>query len=181
MKKKDLLFFFLLGATVGSLLDGIHTHSGTTFYPTPLIWKMAWWVPLLFGSAAAFIGFTHFHLHRFFKTPSVAKRPYRRIGSLAIFILVYFISGYLPYSYPIRSLIMLALYGVTWIAWERSWQSIILAFGTAFVGCFVESKMSTLGLFGYTRSNFFGIPQWLPILYLHASAAVGQLCRQKEK
>jgi len=176
--KKKLGLFFLLGATVGSLLDGIHTHSGTTFYPDPLIWKMAWWVPLIFGSAGVIIAFTHFHLHRILQTPSVAGRPYRRIGSLAIFILVYFISGYLPYSYPVRTLVMSLLYVVTWLFWERSWQSILLAVGTAMVGCFVEGTLSVLGLFGYARPDFFYIPQWLPILYLHASAAVGQLCRQ---
>lgn len=43
----------LRGALVIPLFDGFHTHSGTTAYPHPFVWRMAWWVPLLFGTSVA--------------------------------------------------------------------------------------------------------------------------------
>src|SRR5712671_140330 len=45
-----------LGATVGPVLDGFHTWSGTTWYTSPGWLRTVWWCPLLFGGAALAIG-----------------------------------------------------------------------------------------------------------------------------
>jgi hypothetical protein len=48
---RALLALSIFGATVGVLLDALHTFSGTTEYAHPLLLRTAWWAPLLFASA----------------------------------------------------------------------------------------------------------------------------------
>jgi hypothetical protein len=45
------IWLAILGATVGSALDGIHTWTGTTWYPHPVFLRTAAWTPLIFAAA----------------------------------------------------------------------------------------------------------------------------------
>src|SRR5262249_51642038 len=49
----------LMGATVGTALDAVHVHTGTTGYTHPTLLGQAWWVLPLFASAAIAIGLGH--------------------------------------------------------------------------------------------------------------------------
>ena len=41
---RPALWLLLIGATVGPVLDGLHTFSGMTWYPHPQWLRSVWWV-----------------------------------------------------------------------------------------------------------------------------------------
>ncbi len=52
---RSALWLFLCGAVIGSALDTLHVYSRIERYAAPVLFGLAWWVPLLFGSAAVAI------------------------------------------------------------------------------------------------------------------------------
>jgi hypothetical protein len=42
---------FVFGAVVGSVLDGFHTWSGATSYPSPILLRIPMWLPALYLAA----------------------------------------------------------------------------------------------------------------------------------
>src|SRR2546423_9444789 len=54
-----ICWLFLLGAVLGTGLDAFHVHSKVEHYAVPVLFGLAWWVPLLFGVAAVAIGYLH--------------------------------------------------------------------------------------------------------------------------
>lgn len=170
-----LLFFF--GAVLGSVFDGFHTFGGATAYPRPLLLRMAWWTPLLFGAAGLAIGLSHADLDRRLRRPR-APTPRAVVGGLAYFGLFYFLSGFLPAANPALLAVLLAGYGLLWLLLDRSWQGAALALATALIGCSVEIALTGAGAFQHLRADRFGIPCWLPALYMLASLAVGNLGRR---
>lgn len=169
---------FLIGALLGAICDGFHTHSGTTFYPEPLILKMAWWVPVLFGSAALTIGLTHVLGDRLLKRPNKNVSWPSVITGLLLFIALYYISGFLRTDWQTKLLVLGIGNSILWLLYDRTWQGSFLALGTALVGCYVEIYLSQQGLFSYTHPHIWGIPYWLPFLYVGASVTVGNLARK---
>lgn len=173
-----ILFLFLAGGILGAVFDGFHTHSGTTYYPHIWIFMMAWWVPLLFGSAGVSVGLSHLHLDLHLK-----RKPYTgtwlqvTVGILA-FGAIYFASGFLPAS-NLEKFVVLGLASVgLWYVFDRTWQGFLQAIPTALVGCTIEILLIHFGKFYYNNPDFLGIPAWLPFLYLSASVSVGNLARK---
>lgn len=176
---RAILVLFVTGAILGSVCDGFHTHSLTTFYPRPWILKMAWWVPLLFGSAGLAIGLTHPVCDRWFKRQQ--KLPlswYVIISGLGLFMGLYFLSGFLNFSNSYKFFLLGILSVLFWGFFDRTWQGLALGILTALVGCTVEIMLSALGLFDYTHPDLWGIPAWLPWLYIAGSTTVGNLGRK---
>jgi hypothetical protein len=169
---------FAFGAVIGPVLDGFHTHSGTTFYPRPVVLRMAWWVPLLFGAAAVAIGLSHVRLDRLLRRPRPAlSGPGVALGILG-FAGFYFLSAFLPAASVAKLALLAAGYAVLFLQWDRTWQGLVLAVLTALSGCAVEFALSRAGAFGYLRPDVVGLPLWLPALYLLASLCVGNLGRK---
>jgi hypothetical protein len=89
----------LLGATLGTALDAIHTVTRTTEYARPIssaAWAFAWWTPPLFAGAGLAIG-----IGRPVADRLLARRgPLPSAGAVAlamgIFVLAYALSGTLP-------------------------------------------------------------------------------------
>src|SRR5579871_2239616 len=65
------------GAVLGTLLDGIHTHTGTTWYPHPVFWLAASWTPAIFAFAGLSIGLTRPLLDRALKRDEPPPRRWR--------------------------------------------------------------------------------------------------------
>lgn len=170
------LGYFLLGATAGSLLDGIHTHSGMTLYPTPWVWMMAWWTPLVFGFAVVAIASNHLALDH----AAPRTRPSAVNVTLAIvtFVIAYFASGYLPLDNPAKAVVLAAFAVGAWLAYDRSWQGAMMALVTGTLGPMFEVGMTHFGLFQHLHPDVWGVPLWLCGLYGTASVAVGNLARR---
>lgn len=175
---RALLRLFLLGAVLGSFYDGFHTHSGATAYARPLWLGMAWWTPLLFGAAAVGIADTHVRLDRLLGRRPRALPGWALAAGLLYFGVFYYLSGYLPAGNPVKLAILVAGFGVLWALSDRTWQGVALALFTAAIGCAFEALLTGAGAFTHLRADFFGIPCWLPGLYMLASVAIGNLGRR---
>jgi MFS family permease len=165
-----------LGATVGVALDGIHTHLGATSYTHPVLWRMAWWVPLIFAGAFA-IGLLRPLLDRWLAALSPAPSV-RDVGSaFAVFVGAYFISV-APLPWPAIAGLLLAIFASSWWLFDRSSTGMAIAVAAAIGGPTVESVLVSQGLFVHHRTLAFGVPGWLPFLYLVAAVALTLLAKR---
>lgn len=169
---------FIFGAIVGSVFDGFHTHSLTTAYPNPWILKMAIWVPPLFGSAMLGITLHHIGMIRLLKL-QVTKYSWLKITSgFVLFGLQYASSGFVKLESLPALLLQLLLTGLIWFLFDKKLIGILLAIPVAITGSLVEIYLIHLKGFYYLKPDFFGIPYWLPCLYLSASIVVGNLAKK---
>jgi hypothetical protein len=164
-----------LGATLGAALDGIHTHTGTTAYPTPWVLRMAWWVPPLFAGAGVAIGLGRPIARRVVGATPAAPSGARVALAMGLFVLAYALSGVLPLSTAGIAAVLLALFAVLWWTCDRTALALGLAVATAIGGVLVETTLVAQGAFYHLRPDVAGVPVWLPALYLSAGVAVGLL------
>jgi hypothetical protein len=171
-----ILWLFLLGASVGTSLDAFHVYSKVEAYSMPVFLGVAWWVPLLFGTAALVIGYSHTIVdpllhHR--------RSPHHLI--LSIGELMWLVLAYLAAASKLDSMAKVGLLGVVyltfWLLAGRSWQNLLLSLVTAITGTLIEMSLVAAGAFFYLHPDIFGIPYWLPCIYACASLAVGDLGR----
>lgn len=173
---RALLPLFLLGATLGSALDAIHTHFGATEYPHPIFARMAWWTPLLFGSAFA-IGALRPSLDGLLRlTPAPTPRPLQLGVTWAAFISAYF-SSVLPLAWPQVSALLSLYFVIAWLACGRDRASLVIALAAAVGGPTVEAILVWQGAFMHLQDTWLGLPGWLPFLYLNAAIALTTLAR----
>lgn len=75
---------------------------------------------------------------------------------------------------PQRKFIILGMIAIaTWYVFDKTIIGIILAVGTALFGCLVEISLIKSHLFYYYLPERWGIPLWLPFIYMTASVAIG--------
>lgn len=165
----------LAGATLGSLLDAIHTHTGTTRYAAPLFFLAAWWTPPLFAAAALAIGLQRPLFTRW--SGRAAPPPRGAIVALAmtLFVVAYAASGLLPFGWAGKSAVLGALFAVTFWLCDRTLLGLGLAALTAFGGWSVEATLMRNGLFFHKDTEILGVAGWIPWLYATAAVAVGAL------
>lgn len=164
------------------------------------------WVPFLFGSASLLIGISHpladKLLAKIFKEPRL--RPGEKNHWLAymgplFFLGSYCLSGFMsqrgdaaPLIFPDIILAFLAI--LTWITLDRTWQGILTSVLTAVSGTAVEIFLVKAEVFSYQNyvaggavlgggalwvgdPHVWGVPMWLPWLYVIASITIGNVGR----
>lgn len=166
----------LIGATVGTGLDAIHTHSGTTAYAREIVFRMAWWTPPLFGAAALLLLGAHVSVERALGRAVVPRRGKgtHALGALT-FALAYVASGYLPASNAWKLALLCTVFVAGFACFGRSLPAGGLALAAALVGPIVEMTLVSRGAFLHLQPDVFGVPMWLPALYACASVFVGPL------
>lgn len=173
------LGLLLLGATLGSALDGIHTRLGATEYARPLFLRMTWWTPLLFAGAFA-IGLLRPLIDTYTgaRTGRSAPRPsgLAVLTAMALFVLAYFVSV-LPLGWPAVSGLLLAIFAVGYALFDRSRVGLLIALGAAIGGPLVEMLLISCGTFVHLRPAYLLVSGWLPFLYLCAAVALTTLAR----
>jgi hypothetical protein len=167
----------LMGATLGTALDGIHTHLGITGYAVPWHWLMARWVPLLFGGAGVAIGLV----------PAVADlaaygrlarpRPSLVLVGMLLFILAYALSGLLATAFAACTWVLGVIFALVWWMADGTRLGLALAVLTAVAGVTAEATLVHVGAFWYVSPHFAGVPVWLPWLYAIGTIAVGNVGR----
>lgn len=166
-----------IGATLGTVLDWTHVVTGAIAYPRPVLFGLAWWVPLLYASAGLGIGLSHPDLD------ARLGREFRRLSTVEValgigmFAAVWIASGALPWSHAMRHLVMAPVAIATLLLHDRSRIGVLLAVATAVVGVLAEVTLSSLGLFRYVDPDAGPVASWLPWIYVAASPAVGNLGR----
>jgi hypothetical protein len=183
------LALLFLGAVLGPLGDFCHVISGTDAYPNsslfihPELIKMPFWVPPLFAGATLAVGFSHPFLDHFL------GRTRQRLGARGIvpaalgalsFLALYAISGFLPGTAGSANDLFIGAGALAiWAIFDRTWQGLLLGAGTALAGTAVEITLVHQGAFYYLprAANLFGVPSWLPWIYVAASVSVGNIGR----
>jgi hypothetical protein len=160
------------GALLGSALDAIHTHTGTTEYADPWVLRMAWWTPLLFAAGAVALGLAGAALAGRRPPPSAA----RVAAEMALFIAAYFASGLVPNGLA-RSAVLTAIFAATW-ACDRTARGFGFALVVAAGGAALEITLIRAGAFRHLAPEIYGLPYWLPWLYATAAIAVGDWGRR---
>jgi hypothetical protein len=177
-KVKIIGCLFLLGMILGPLMDGFHTHSGTAYYPRPWKWMMAWWVPLLFGTATVTIGLSHLDFDKWLRRVQRNHSWFAVWSGIVCFAALYFASAYLSIDETQKLSVMIVTAFLVWYVLEKTYAGFLFALVIAAIGTAVESLLGHAGLFIYTKPDMFGVPYWLPCLYVAASVAVGNLARK---
>jgi hypothetical protein len=167
---RGILVLAVLGATLGTALDAIHSHSGTTSYTRPFAYKAAWWVPLLFASAFA-AAIARPLLDR---GPRPATR--QALLGMALFIAAYGLSA-MPLPWEARAAILFAIFGVGWYTCDRSQVGLLVAYTAAVFGPTVEILLVRANAFIHHEPLVLGVPGWLPFLYLTAGPGLGTLAK----
>lgn len=171
-----ILWLFVLGATLGTALDAVHVHSGVERYAAPVLFGLAWWVPLLFGAAAVAIGYSHPMVDPLLHHERPSHRRSSSFGELAWLLLAYLISASTIESL-VKAELLLLIYFNFWLLVGGGWQNLLLSLVTAITGTLIEMILVAAGAFAYLHPDILGVPYWLPLIYACASLAVGDLGR----
>ncbi|HYT37395.1 MAG TPA: hypothetical protein VEL49_09470 [Ktedonobacteraceae bacterium] len=173
---RAILWLLLLGATLGTALDAFHVYSHVEQYTKPAFFWVAWWVPLLFGSAAVAIGYSHPLIDPLIHNLRRPRRLTTSIAELAWLLLAYVIAAS-PISSLAKTILLSLIYFNFWLLTGRGWQNLLLSLVTAITGTLVEMTLVATGAFSYLQPDILGVPYWLPFIYACASLAVGDLGR----
>jgi hypothetical protein len=169
-----ILWLFLLGATLGTALDAFHVYSYVEQYTRPSFFGVAWWVPLLFGSAAVAIGYSHPLVDPLIHNIRPARRISTSIAELGWLVLAYLVTAS-PLGSIAKAGLLMLIYLNFWLLVGRGWQNLLLSLVTAITGTLVEMTLVAAGAFFYLQPDILGVPYWLPCIYACASLAVGDL------
>lgn len=169
------LVLALLGATLGVSLDVMHVATGTTAYPHPDVFGIAWWVFPLFASAGILFGFARPAWERLLNWRTPPPSWPRTVLGIAFFTAAYLASGTLDLGAPGKFAVLSVLAGLSWGLTDRSLLGAGLGLGAAIGGTAFEAGLIHLGTFRYVHPDFAGVAMWLPILYVTVGIGVGNL------
>lgn len=166
--QRPVVTLVVIGATLGVLLDGIHSHFGATSYTNPIFAKTAWWAPLLF--AGAYVGGI--------ARPLLDDKPllpaWKPALGMSLFILAY-VMTVAPLDLSSRMALLVATFVTGYHFCDPSRACLIVSAIGAFSGPFVEINLIRAGVFIHHEAHFAGVPYWLPVLYMIAGVGLGTL------
>jgi len=158
----------VVGALLGSVMDGFHTHGGVTRYPDPVWAKAAWWTPLVFAGAYVAIALVYG-----WARPGPSGRDGRaKGGAVVLFGGLYAMTGFAPVADGWKVLGLLAGAGLLWRRFDGSRGGVAGGLAGAVTGPAIEWGLVRAGLFEHVGSPG-GVPAWLPVLYLASGAGLG--------
>ena len=96
--------------------------------------------------------------------------------AMAFFVAAYWLS-ILPLPWLQVAGILFAMFALSWWLCDRTWVGLAIAVAAAFGGPTVESILVSRGTFVHLSTVAYGVPGWLPFLYMNA--AVGLTCLAK--
>ena len=165
----------LTGTTLGTALDAIHVHTGTTAYPHPTLAGQAWWVPPLFAGAGVVIGLGRPVAERLLGRVAPAPSWRTVVEAMGVFVLAYAVSGVVDARPWWCALLLAALFLVGWLRCDGRALGLLLAALTAAGGTVVETLLVGTGAFSYRTPSMGVVAVWLPALYCCAAVGVGAL------
>ena len=184
-KKSSQRFWAIMGVLMVPL-DALHVVTGVLSYRSPeLFGVQAFWVLPLFACAGLALGMGHRHsavplATRFFAATVRPTTTWAALGGLGALLLAYASSGALQGTPIIALFGYVALWSiVVWRVDADARPALILhSLGAAIVGPLVEMAISSTGAFTHAHNDIFGVPLWLPGIYLNAAAASHLLDRR---
>jgi monoamine oxidase len=168
---------FIVFAGVYSLADRVWVELGVLVYPTVAPGQQPMWVPLLLGSAGLAFVLTHRVLSRWLLAETT--EPPRSAALEVAIGAAWFTAAHLGGALfgDAAPALYLGLLALTWfirvLLARRPFgefafivgYSVALAIG----GAAGESVLTMIGLMNYPQGELFGVPLWLPGIWLHAA------------
>jgi hypothetical protein len=167
---------FVLGAALGTLLDGIHAYGDVLAYPDPAFGRWAWFVPIEFGLIAVGVGLLMPPLERRLTggtTPHWSLA--RRVAEVALFAGLYLSTALIEPGGALLLAFALAALAVIRMLASRVPGDWMYMAAAAVLGPAGEAIISALGAFDYLEPDFAGIPYWLPALWANAGFLIRRL------
>lgn len=178
-----LIFFAVLGTTVGTLLDAVHVWTKTAGYAgvakVPVL-EVAWYVPPEFALAGVVVGMLRPEFDEELRRKRSDLPAWKVLAGMVLLVVVWGASalfGLWGMGNVTITAVLLPVGAAGWYAFDRTKQGVIAALLTALLGVGVESALTYTGSYYYTRPDFIGVPVWLPVVYVTACGAVGNLGR----
>jgi hypothetical protein len=173
---RRLAFCFVLGACLGTLLDGIHAYGDVLSYPDPAFGRWAWFVPLEFGLLGVGAGLAVPRLEQLVGAPPwITWTPAVRLRELLLFAALYFSTTLVEDLGAVLLALAFAGLAVFRVARREAPGDWIYALTAAVLGPLAEAVISALGAFDYTDPDFAGIPIWLPSLWANGGLLIRRL------
>jgi len=166
---------FLLGALLGTVLDGIHLYGDVESYPETLFGRWAWFVPLEFGAVGALAGAAIPWVERLVGPPSPPHwSPAARIAELFVLVAAYVSTAVLADAPVLVSVLLVLLLAARLLLGpvQGDWAYAAIA---AVAGVTVEALLSVAGVFDYADPDLAGIPMWLPLLWANGGIFIRRL------
>lgn len=173
--RRATLILAAVGFTIGTLLDGAHTHTHKIEYTTPVFWMAAWWTPFVFACGSLATGLARPLAEKVFRMPERKLTLRAVIAANAIFYVSYVLSGYLPFSAAETTGALILAWAVLWWTCDRTSLGIGLSLIAAIWGPLLETALSRLGVFHYVAPDLYLVMSWLPVLYAIAAIGSGHL------
>jgi hypothetical protein len=167
---------FVLGAVLGTLLDGIHAYGDVLAYPDPAFGRWAWFVPLEFGLLGVGAGLVVPHLEELLTdgTPphwSLAQR----MSEVLLFAGLYLATALIEPGGAVALAVALGALAAIRLILSPTRGDWAYVLGAAVLGPATEAIISALGAFDYLEPDFAGIPYWLPALWANAGFLIRRL------
>ena len=179
----QLTLLFLLGALLVSVGDWFHVRTDTIFYPPEVygwyIGKIPFFIPIIFGLAAAFFGIAYEQSNKLFGTKHF--REAARISHVLLAGLLYMVvhvsSGYVghwPFGLP--HLVLGLPVCLIWYFLDRSLCGACFCVFAGLTGMGAEILLVQKGIFSFSDKVhiFCGVATWLPWIYAAGAFAVGR-------
>lgn len=169
------VWLVVFGATVGALLDYLHTDGGTIVYPEG---TNHWRGIATFAVVYSIGGILFTLINRFWgnkQTPVPYEHSYPTVW---IFCALYAFTAYLDHHTVTTFALLLGASLAMWYYQDRTLVGLAASIVSAFVGGAVESSLSHLGTMSYTSQDYAYLPVWLPAVYFASGTSWGQVCRR---
>ena len=167
---------FVLGAVLGTLLDGIHVYGDVESYDNAAFGRWAWFVPLEFGLAGVAAGLAIPLIERA-AGPTVPPHfsAARRVAEVVLFTAAYAATALLDGDGAVWLAVGLsALVAVRLLAdpLRGDWA---YALAGAVLGPAAEIAILQTGAFEYAHPDVAGIPIWLPALWANGGLLIRRI------
>ena len=167
---------FVIGAVVGTALDGIHLLGDVLTYETEAFGEWAWFVPLEFGLAGVAAGIAIPPIERAAGPPAFPRLGLaRRVAELLLFAAAYGATALWDgdgAAWVTAGLILLVAVRLSVAPIRGDW---VYALAAAVLGPLGEIAILGTGAFEYAHADAAGIPMWLPALWANGGLLIRRL------
>lgn len=168
----------LLGAVVGTLLDGIHAYGDVLAYDVPGFGRWGWFVPLEFALLGVGAGLAVPWLEGASGGANRNWSALERLGELALFACLYGATTLVGDGVDAVALtVALAVLAALRLLLGDGRGDLPYVVVAAIAGPLGEMVIAALGAFHYEHPVLLGVPVWLPALWGNAGFLIRRLVK----
>ncbi|XP_072028651.1 insulin-induced gene 2 protein-like [Amphiura filiformis] len=180
---KRATVLFVIGMFLALVLNLLQVQQNVTLFPPEIVvnfFSSAWWVPVVCGTAAAFIGLLYPCVDSKLGEKQCYKREWSNVmRCLAVFVGINHASAKLDFANNLQFSLTLAAMSIgLWWLFDRSRSGFGLALSIAFLATLVTQLLVYQGVYRYTEPDFLYVRSWLPCVFFSGGVTMGNIGRQ---